>query len=129
VRQPVHEADLSWQHWYAGTRREIRGKALSDAGGRATVGFGILELAPGSNTLPAHYHTHEEEHLYALSGAATLHLGDATFALTSGTYVCFPAGQRDAHFIENDGDAPFRYIMVGERIDADEVVYPDPRDR
>jgi len=125
MKQPVHESDLSWEVWYAGTDREIRGKAVCDVGGPAKVGFGILELLPGCNTRPAHYHDLEEEHLYALSGAATLHLGAATFALAPGSYVCFPAGQKHAHFIDNTDAAPFRYIMVGERIDADEVVYSE----
>ena len=124
MKRPVHEADIPWSVWYAGTQREIRGRALSDAPDRAKIGFGILELPPGSDTRPAHYHTHEEEHLYALRGAATLHLGDAVFALTPGSYVCFPAGQPHAHYISNSGTVPFTYVMVGERIDADRVVYP-----
>ncbi|MCX7064266.1 MAG: cupin domain-containing protein [Proteobacteria bacterium] len=125
MKQPVRESDLSWEVWYAGTDREIRGKGVCDVGGRAKVGFGILELPPGCNTRPAHYHSIEEEHLYALSGEATLHLGATLFALAPGSYVCFPAGQKHAHFIDNTGTTPFKYIMVGERISADEVVYPE----
>jgi uncharacterized cupin superfamily protein len=125
MKQPVGESDLSWEVWYAGTDREIRGKAVCDVGGRAKVGFGILELPPGCNTRPAHYHSIEEEHLYALSGEATLHLDATLFALAPGSYVCFPAGQKHAHFIDNTGTTPFKYIMVGERISADEVVYPE----
>ena len=125
MRLPVHEAEVRWEIWYAGTDREIRGKALSDVPDRAKIGFGVLELPPGSDTRPAHYHTHEEEHLYALGGAATLHLGDESFSLTAGSYVCFPAGQRYAHYLSNTGTVPFTYVMVGERIVADEVVRPD----
>ncbi len=124
MKNPVHETDVPWAVWYSGTDREIRGRALSDTPDRAKIGFGILELPPGSNTRPSHYHTHEEEHLYALEGAATLHLGDTTSSLVPGSYVCFPAGQPQAHYLSNDGTTPFRYVMVGERIDADEVVYP-----
>lgn len=123
MKQPVRESDLNWEVWYAGTDREIHGKGICDVGGRAKVGFGILELLPGCNTRPAHYHSLEEEHLYVLAGAANLHLGASVFVLTAGSYVCFPPGQVQAHFIDNTGTAPFRYIMVGERIDADEVVY------
>lgn len=125
MKQPVHEADVPWDLWYARTDREIRGRALSDVPERAKIGFGVLELSPGADTRPAHYHTHEEEHLYTLGGAATLHLGDATFSLTRGSYVCFPAGQPHAHYLANTGTVPFTYVMVGERIDVDQVVYPD----
>ena len=125
MKNPVHESDVPWQSWYEGSDREIRGKALCDVGGRARVGVGVLELPPGSNTKPGHYHSHEEEHLYVLAGTATLHLGDARFPLEPGSYVCFSAGEAQAHYLHNTGSTAFRYLMIGERIDADAVTYPD----
>lgn len=127
-KQPLHESDVDVEVWYPGTDREIRGRALSDIGGRARVGVGLLELPPGSNTLPGHYHTHEEEHLYMLDGNLTLHLGDRTYPLGPGCYVCFPAAQAVAHYLSNDGQTTARYLMVGERIEADQVVYPGVAD-
>jgi uncharacterized cupin superfamily protein len=125
VKRPIHESAVSWQTWYTGTDREIRGKALCDVGGTARVGVGLLELPPGSHTRPGHHHSHEEEHLYALAGEANLHLGAQTFVLVAGSYVCFPAGQAVAHHLHNTGTQPFRYLMIGERIAEDEVTYPD----
>jgi uncharacterized cupin superfamily protein len=125
VKHPLHESDVPWQTWYEGTDREIRGKPLCDVGGRARVGVGLMCLPPGSHTRPAHFHSQEEEHLYALAGTATLHLGERAFGLRPGSYVCFPAGQRAAHFLANDGAAPFHYLMIGERIEGDEVTYPE----
>jgi len=124
VKHPVHVSDVPVETWYAGTDREIHGKALGDVGGGAKIGVGLLELPPGSNTKPAHWHTHEEEHLYALSGEATLHLGADRFPLRAGSFVCFPAGQREAHYLENTGADAFTYIMIGERIAEDRVIYP-----
>jgi len=124
MKQPVHESDVVAESWYVGTDREIRGKALSDVGGKAKVGFGLMELPPGSNTKPAHWHSKEEEHLYALSGQARLHLGGQDFPLGAGSYVCFPAAQPMGHYLENTGAESFVYIIVGERIEDDEVAYP-----
>jgi uncharacterized cupin superfamily protein len=121
VKRPVHVSELPWRVWYAGTSREIRGQALCDVGGAAKVGVGYLELPPGSNTEPAHWHTQEEEHLYALLGEATLHLGEERFELRPGSYVCFPAGQAAPHCLYNHGRVPFGYLMIGERIPGDEV--------
>lgn len=123
MKKPVHEQDVPVRTWYEGTDREILGRALCDEGSEAKVGFGILELPPGSNTGPAHYHSHEEEHLYVLDGEATLHLGDEAFELVKGCYVCFPAGQEIFHHLENTSQDMFRYIIVGERIEQDRVTH------
>jgi uncharacterized cupin superfamily protein len=123
MKKPVREAELDWTIWYAGSAREIRGKALCDVGGPAKVGVGLLELAPGCDTTPAHYHTHEEEHLYVLAGRLTLVLGDERFELEPGAYVCFPAGQPVKHHLRNEAAEPARYLMIGERISGDRVVY------
>lgn len=123
VKKPVHDSEVEKVAWYQGTDREIFGQALCDVGGTSKVGFGLVELSPGCNTLPAHYHTLEEEHLYVLEGAGKLHLGMDVYSLVKGSYVNFPAGQKDPHFVSNDSTTSLRYIMVGERIEGDEVVY------
>lgn len=123
-KAPIHQSEVPVEIWYENSDREIRGKALSDVGGKARIGLGILELPPGSNTKPGHYHTHEEEHLYVLDGHLTLHLGDRLYRLRPGSYVHFPASQKCPHHLSNDSDAPARYLMVGERIEEDRVIYP-----
>jgi uncharacterized cupin superfamily protein len=125
MKKPIHESEVDAQVWYQGTDRELHGKALCDVGGVSRIGFGIVELSPGCDTQPAHYHKHEEEHLYVLEGTGTLHLGDATHRLTKGSYVNFPAGQEVAHYVSNDSKKPLKYIMAGERIEDDKVVYPE----
>lgn len=125
IKRPLRAAGVPAETWYAGTSREIRGRALSDVGGRAKIGVGLMELAPGSNTGPAHWHSHEEEHLYVLSGSAVLHLGAEQHVLEVGSYVCFPAGQPTPHHLDNTGAEPFVYLIVGERSAEDQVSYPE----
>lgn len=122
-KQPVHEATLPWHVDYAGTHREIRSKALCDVGGPAKVGVGLLELPPGSDTRPSHYHSLEEEHLYVLDGKLVLHLGEVEHVMERGAYVCFPAGQALHHHLSNPYAEPARYLIVGERIPSDRVFY------
>ncbi|MBX3707735.1 MAG: cupin domain-containing protein [Pseudomonadales bacterium] len=124
-KRPIHEDEVQPQVWYAGTDREIHGRALCDVGGSSKIGVGLLELPPGCDTRPAHYHTEEEEHLYVLEGRATLHLGGERYTLVRGSYICFPSGQELHHYIQNDGSVVFRYLMIGERINADQVIYLD----
>jgi uncharacterized cupin superfamily protein len=124
VKRPVSTRSVHPRIWYAGTDRELHGRALCDVGGRSNLGVGHLTLPPGCHTGPSHWHSLEEEHLYVLSGTATLHLGSETFHLSAGDYVCFPAGQAVGHHLRNDSGDPFVYLMVGERLDRDTVHYP-----
>jgi len=123
MKRPVHESEVATESWYVGTNREIRGKPLCDVGGRAKVGFGLMELPSGSNTTPGHWHSQEEKHLFVVSGAATLHLGNEAFELKKGSYICFPAGQAVPHHINNQSCESFVFIIVGERLKDDEVTY------
>jgi uncharacterized cupin superfamily protein len=127
MKTPVHVSEVPPEVWYENTEREIRGRSLCDVGGKAKIGVGYVEPPPGSHTKPAHWHSKEEEHLYALAGQATLHLGAAEFALRAGSYVCFPAGQAVAHYLHNTGSETFAYLMIRERIEDDEVTYPPER--
>ena len=125
AKQPIHDSEVETQVWYRGTDRELHGRALCDVGGVSKIGFGIVELSPGCNTLPGHYHKKEEEHLYVLEGTGALHLGNEIYPLIKGSYVNFPAGQEVPHYVANESDEPLKYIMVGERLRDDDVVYPD----
>ncbi len=125
AKKPIHDSEVVTQVWYQGTNRELIGRALCDVGGYSKIGFGIVELSPGCNTLPGHYHTKEEEHLYVLEGTGKLHLGGKTYPLVKGSYVNFPAGQEVPHYVSNESSNPLTYIMVGERLEDDEVVNSD----
>lgn len=124
MKHPIASRDVASKIYYENTDREISGRALCDVGGKAKVGVGILDLPPGSNTKPAHYHTKEEEHIYVLQGRMTLYLGEEAHVMKAGDYVCFPAGELTAHYLENDTVEDCSYIIIGERIGDDEVVYP-----
>lgn len=80
---------------------------------------------PGRQSSPAHYHVFEEEHVYILEGALTLRLGAQRHAMRAGDYACFPAGQAAGHCLVNEGGAPCRYVIVGERNPNEVAVYTD----
>ena len=49
----------------------------------------------------------------------------AAYAMQAGDYVCFPAGQKAGHCLVNEGVAPCRYVIVGERNPNEVAVYTD----
>lgn len=123
---PIAIDSVPWTDWGQGERFGLRFRVLSNSrtGGRK-IGMSYEELPPGKQSVPFHYHLLEEEHIVALDGEATLRLGDQRLPIRAGDYVCFPAGQRAGHCLINETDAPFRYIMIGDREPAEVCVYPD----
>ena len=124
---PIASADVPWTESRDVPRFGLRWRHLTRAavGEDYHVGVAIEELAPGMQSAPAHWHVHEEEHVYVLEGALTARIGAAAYPMRAGDYVCFPAGQQAGHCLVNEGTAPCRYVIVGERNPNEVVVYTD----
>lgn len=125
--RPIPSDTIPWEESTDIPRFGTRYRPLSFAvaGEAHRVGVAIEELFPGKRSNPSHYHFLEEEHVYVLDGAMTLRLGEASLPMKAGDYVCFPASQRAGHHFVNDGAAPCRFVIVGERSPNEVVVYPD----
>jgi uncharacterized cupin superfamily protein len=125
---PVAIESIPWIDWSEGERFALRYRVLSSTREKGRkIGISHEELPPGKQTVPFHYHLVEEEHIVALEGEATLRLGDERYTIRAGDYVGFPAGQRAGHCLINEGDQPFRYLMIGDRSPHEIVFYPDSR--
>jgi uncharacterized cupin superfamily protein len=126
-RPPISSENVAWEDFSEGTRFAIRYRHLTSAaaGENYHVGFSLEELAPGKQSVPAHYHMLEEEHLFILEGNVTLRLGTETHEMKAGDYACFPAGQKAGHCLLNNTAKTCRYIVVGERNLNEVVVYTD----
>lgn len=127
VVKPIASADVPWTQWSDVPRFGIRYRHLTRAvlGNDYRVGVAIEELPPGQQSAPAHYHVFEEEHVLILDGAVKLRLGAASYEMTAGDYVCFPAGQKAGHCLVNESDAVCRYVIVGENKKDEVIVYTD----
>ena len=120
----INERDLDWtetDRGEAGWRR----KQLGEAAGGEALGSSLYELPAGKRSWPYHYHSANEEALYVLEGTGTLRLAGETVPIGPGDYAAFPADERGAHRVENDGDGPLRYLMVSTMVAPDVTVYPD----
>lgn len=127
VPTPIATESVAWQEFTDVPRFVSRWRHLTRAvwGPDYRIGVLVEELPPGGRSAPLHYHLREEEHVFVLDGRVTLRLGDGTHAMGPGDYVCFPAGQQAGHCLVNDGDAPCRYVVIGERKSDEVCVYPD----
>lgn len=125
--RPLSVDDVAWEDWSEGARFGSRFRHLTRAamGDNYHVGMQIEELSPGRQSSPAHYHMLEEEQVLVLAGEMTLRLGDETFLLKAGDYVCFPAGQAAGHCFVNESSAVCRFLIIGERRPDEVCVYTD----
>lgn len=125
--RPFPSQDVAWTEAFDVPRFALRYRHLSLAamGENYRVGVAIEELLPGKQSAPAHYHVFEEEHVFILDGALTVRIGDATYDMKAGDYVCFPAGQKIGHSFMNSGAGPCSYLMIGEQNPNEVCVYPD----
>ena len=100
-------------------------RALGDAFGITTFGVNLTTLMPGCKSSMRHWHTHEEELVYVLSGEVVLRTDSGEQRLVAGQCAGFPLGTGDGHQLVNRGSEPAVYLEISNRDLRDETHYPD----
>lgn len=100
-------------------------RKLGDACGLTQFGVNLVTLNPGAQSALRHWHTHEDEFVYVLSGEVVLITEAGEQVLRAGHCAGYPAGRNDAHHFINRSSAPAQYLEVGSRFDDDIARYPD----
>jgi len=100
-------------------------RQLGDALGLTRIGINQTTLPPGKESSMRHWHTHEEEFIYVLSGEVVLCTDAGEQTLTAGMCAGFPLGTSDGHQLVNRSAAPAVYLEVSNRDAADRAFYPD----
>jgi len=110
---------------HAGPVKARRWKALGDAAGLTQFGVNLVTLDPGVWSSQRHWHSHEDEFAYIMSGELVLVTDAGDETLHPGDYVGFPAGVKDGHVLQNRSDAPATFLIIGARDDRDWGEYSD----
>jgi uncharacterized cupin superfamily protein len=100
-------------------------RALGDAFGLRTIGINHTVLPPGKESSMRHWHTHEEEFIYVLSGEVVLVTDAGEQPLKAGMCVGFPLDTGDGHQLVNRGAEPAVYLEISNRDPRDGAHYPD----
>lgn len=98
---------------------------LGNAFGLNDFGVNLVTLNPGAWSAQRHWHSHEDELVYVLSGSPTLVTDAGETALAPGMTAGFPAGAQDGHHLVNRTDQPVTYLEIGSRKLDDDCHYPD----
>jgi len=104
-------------------------RALGDACGLTKIGINLTTLPPGKESSMRHWHTHEEEFIYVLSGEVVLVTDMGEQVLKAGTCAGFPVSADgktgDGHQLVNRGSEQAVYLEISNREKADQAYYPD----
>lgn len=105
--------------------KERARRVLGDLFGLTDFGVNIVELAPGAWSSQRHWHSHEDEFVYILSGTPTLITDEGEQELSAGMCAGFKAGVANGHQLVNKSQSPATYIEMGSRKVEDDGHYPD----
>ncbi|HEY1392596.1 MAG TPA: cupin domain-containing protein [Methylibium sp.] len=125
IYEPFEIGHVPWVEFSHGERYGLRYQHLSSFGGGSQISVSMEILPPGKQANQAHFHLLEEEHVFVLEGALTLRLGDKSYVMSAGHYVCFPAGQKLGHALINHTAEPCRYLVLGNPHPHDVAVHTD----
>lgn len=98
---------------------------LGDAAGLTQFGVNLLTLPPGAWSSQRHWHTHEDEFIYVLSGEVILAGDEGEEILRAGDAAGFKAGDRNGHCLKNLSQRPATVLEIGSRIAEDGAYYSD----
>lgn len=90
-------------------------RRLGDAGGLRDFGVNLMTLPPGGWSSQRHWHSHEDELVYVLSGELTLIEDQGRTTLRAGDCAAFPKGSGNGHHLVNESAALATYLEVGSR--------------
>jgi uncharacterized cupin superfamily protein len=110
---------------YAALLKGRRKRKLGEYFGLTHFGINLTHLSPGTISALAHSHSKQEEFILILEGSPTPILGGEEFILHSGDCYGFKAGTGIAHQLINRSQNNVTYLEVGDRIEGDEVKYPN----
>jgi uncharacterized cupin superfamily protein len=98
---------------------------LGVAAGLTHLGVNLVRLAPGAWSSQRHWHTHEDEFVYVLSGELVLVADAGEEVLVAGDSAGFPAGVRNGHCLQNRSPADATFLVAGNRSNEDGGEYSD----
>jgi uncharacterized cupin superfamily protein/glyoxylase-like metal-dependent hydrolase (beta-lactamase superfamily II) len=105
----------------------------SDAGevglliGARKLGYRLARLSPGKAFCPLHSHEINEEFFFVIEGNPSIRTLRGTIRCRPGDFIAFPTGERGAHQVLNDSDAPCLVMLVGMEEAAEICLYPDSK--
>jgi uncharacterized cupin superfamily protein len=100
-------------------------RRLGAEAGLTQFGVNLLRLPPGAWSSQRHWHVHEDEFVYVLSGEVTLVTDAGEEVLRAGDAAGFKANDSNGHCLQNRSDGDAVVLEIGSRIDGETAHYSD----
>jgi len=110
-----------------GTKFGFKGRRLGPLVGAKSIGSSLIEIEPGRQAFPNHYHTANEEAVYVLEGKGHVRIGKEEIAIEAGDYIAFPVGPETSHSIRNSSNAPLKMLCISTLHPVEVIGYPDSK--
>jgi len=88
---------------------------LGAAAGLTDFGVNLMQLPPGGWSSQRHWHSHEDEFVWVLSGELVLIEDDGETLLRAGDAAGFAKGSGNGHHLVNRSSAPASWLEIGSR--------------
>ncbi|HEY0250072.1 MAG TPA: cupin domain-containing protein [Kofleriaceae bacterium] len=98
---------------------------LGDAGGITDFGVNLMHLPPGVWSSQRHWHSHEDEMVYIISGEVVLVENGGETVLRAGDCATFPKGHSNGHHLVNRTQTTALFLEIGSRSNEDSTSYSD----
>lgn len=100
-------------------------RRLAHAAGITQFGVNLTTLQPGAWSAQRHWHTHDDELVFVVSGEVVLITDAGEEVLRAGDCAGFRAGVPDGHHLINRSNAPAVVLEIGTDHEEDVCDYPD----
>lgn len=102
-----------------------KSRRIGEHFGLTNFGANLAELQPGAWSSQRHWHSHEDELVYVISGELRLVSDAGEQVLATGMVAGFAAAVEDGHHLVNRSDEVAVYLEIGDRRPMDNCHYPD----
>lgn len=115
----------SYPEPFAEPCKERQTQRLGLAAGLTQFGVNLVTLKPGAWSSQRHWHSHEDEFVYVVSGELVLVEDDDEVRLGAGDSAGFRAGVQNGHHLQNRSPHDAVFLAVGSRSNDDRGEYSD----
>ena len=125
VQDLAAEAGSTYPEPWASQMGRRTFQELGEAAGLTQFGVVLVTMHPGDTSSLRHWHSHEDEFVWMISGELVLIQDGGETVLHPGDASGFKAGDTDGHHLMNRSGAEASFLAIGTRAADDICTYSD----